>query len=252
MIELRDCGPIDILPLALRKDKHMQAAGYALKETAKMLMDKIDKTSIYAVLDILPEEIIDLLAEELRAQYYDTSLPVEDKRKAVIKALLWHCRAGTVSAVKELTNLVWRSNSAQVQEWFQYDSDPYLFRILLGTDMSIEEELIDAFIDALWKVKNTRSHLESITFMRRLDGTLYAGVALRSWCKLVITDVWQGEYAMYDDIHAGAKQRSWNNLVITDAYQGKIDMQDSACVYVGANHTERKTVQIKEDEDGII
>lgn len=252
MINLRDCGPIDILPLALKKDTHIQAAGYALKETAKMLLDKIDKTSVYAVIDILPEEIIDLLAEELRAQYYDTSLPVEDKRKAVIKALPWHCRAGTVSAVKELTDFVWRSDSARVQEWFQYGSDPYLFRILLGTDMNIEEELIDAFIDALWKVKNTRSHLESITFMRRLDGTLYAGVALRNWCNLVITDAWQGEYVMHDDTHAGAEQRSWNNLVITDAYQGKIDMQDGACAHVGAKHTEKKIVRIKEDEHGII
>ena len=247
MIELRDCGPIDILPIALRKDKHMQAAGYALKETAKMLLDKIDKTSVYAAIDILPEEIIDLLAEELRAQYYDISLSVKDKRKAIIKALLWHCKAGTVSAVKELTNLVWQSDSAQVQEWFQYDSDPYLFRILLGTDMNIEEELIDAFIDAVWKVKNTRSHLEAITFMRQHEGTLYTGVALRSWSNLIITDAWHGEYAMQDDTYAGAEQRGWSNLVITDAYQGKIDMQDSACIYAGAKHTETKTVRIKEE-----
>lgn len=252
MIELRDCGPIDILPLALRKDVYMQAVGYALQETARMLLDKIDKTSVYAAIDILPEEIIDLLAEELRAQYYDMSLSVEDKRKAIIKALLWHCKAGTVSAVKELTNLVWQSDSAQVQEWFQYDSDPYLFRILLGTDMNIEEELIDAFIDAVWKVKNTRSHLEAITFMRQLEGTLYTGVALRSWSNLIITDTWHGEYAMQDDTYAGAEQRGWSNLVITDAYQGKIDMQDSACIYAGAKHTETKTVRIKEEEDGII
>lgn len=201
MIDLKDCEPIDILPLALRKDECIQASGFALKETTKMLMEKVDRAAVYAGIDILPEQIVDLLAEELRAQYYDTALPVEDKRKAVKKALLWHCRAGTVSAVKELTNLVWRSDSATVQEWFEYDSDPYLFRILLGTDMSIEEDLIDAFLDAIGKVKNTRSHLESITFMRRLDNVLYVGAASRSWGNIIITDVWKGEYDMRSDMY---------------------------------------------------
>lgn len=201
MINLRECEPLSIMPLALRKDVQIQAASYAFRETAKMLMEKVDQASVYAGIDILPEKIIDLLAEELRAQYYDTSLPIEDKREAVKKALLWYCRAGTVSAVKELTNLVWRSDSAKVQEWFEYDSDPYLFRILLGTDMCIEEELINAFLDAVWKVKNTRSHLESITFMRRLDNTLYVGAATHRVGRIVITDVWKDEYEMCSNIY---------------------------------------------------
>ncbi len=209
MIELRDCEPVDILPLALRKDEYVQAAGYALKETARMLLDKVDQTSVYATLMTIPEDIIDLLAEELRAQYYDTSLPIADKREAVRKALPWHCRAGTVSAVRELTNLVWMSDSAKVQEWFEYGSDPYLFRILLGTDMNIEEELIDAFLDAVWKVKNTRSHLESITFMRQFNNILYFGAASRSWGNLVITDAWKGEY----DMHSSAYIRTGHNAV---------------------------------------
>lgn len=202
MINLRDCEPLSIMPLALRKDVQIQAASYAFRETAKMLMEKVDQASVYAGIDILPEKIIDLLAEELRAQYYDTSLPIEDKREAVKKALLWYCKAGTVSAVKELTNLVWRSDSAKVQEWFEYDSNPYLFRILLGTDMCIEEELINTFLDAVWKVKNTRSHLESIAFMRRLDNMLYVGAATHRVGRIVITDVWKDEYEMSSNIYS--------------------------------------------------
>lgn len=204
MISLRDCEPMSLLPLALRKDEYIQAASYALRKTAAMLMEKIDRTSVYAGIDLMPEKIVDLLAEELRAQYYDTSLPVEDKRRAVKKALLWHCRAGTVSAVRELTDLVWRSGSAGVQEWFEYGAAPYLFRIMLGTDMCIEEELIDAFLQALWKVKNTRSHLESITFLRRLDSTIYYGAATHRVSRIVITDIWKDEYGMQSGIYSGA------------------------------------------------
>ncbi|MBD5395590.1 MAG: hypothetical protein HDR71_15320 [Lachnospiraceae bacterium] len=204
MINLRECTTLQVMPEVLRKDKKIQAASYALQKTAQMLFEKVDRSNVYAGIDILPEEILDLLAEEFRAQYYDTSLPVEDKRKAIKKAMPWFYRAGTVSAVKELTELVWRSSSAQVQEWFEYASDPYLFRILLGTDMSIEEELINAFIDAIWKVKNTRSHLESITFIRRIDNTLYVGAASKNVGHIVITDVWKGEYDMHSNIYHGA------------------------------------------------
>ncbi len=216
MINLRECEPFNIMPLALKKDKKIQAASYALRETSRMLMEKIDRTSVYAGIDILPDNIIDLLAEEIRAQYYDASLPVEEKRKAVKKALLWYCKAGTVAAVKELTNLVWRSDSAKVQEWFEYGSDPYLFRILLGTDMHIEEELIDAFLDSVWKVKNTRSHLESITFMRRLDSTLYFGAASHKIGHIVITDVWKDEYKMHSSIHNGTVEHRVHRMQIRE------------------------------------
>lgn len=216
MIDLRNCKTMDIMPLALKKDLYVQAAGYALRKTTRMLMEKIDRTSVYAALDLMSNEIVDLLAEEFRAQYYDTSLPVEEKKEAVKKALLWHCRAGTVSAVRELTNFVWRSESAKVQEWFEYGSDPYLFRILLGTDMSIEEDLIDAFLDAVWKVKNTRSHLESITFMRKLDQTLYVGAATRSWGNLVIIDAWQGEYDMHSNVYAHMERVAINRIRIKE------------------------------------
>lgn len=222
MIDLRNCEPADIMPLALKKDEYIQAAGYALRATAKMLIDKIDRTCVYAGIGIMPEDIIDLLAEELRAQYYDTSMPLHDKREAVKKALLWHCRAGTVSAVRELTNFVWRSESAKVQEWFEYGSDPYLFRILLGTDMSIEESLIDAFIDAVWKVKNTRSHLESITFMREMNNVLYTGATTRSWGKVVIIDDWKDTYEMHGNVNVNTQRVAVSRIRIKEGEDGSI------------------------------
>lgn len=204
MIDIRDCEPCQVMPLAFRKDEQTQAMSYAMRETARMLLKKIDRATVYAGVDILPEQIVDLLAEEFRAQYYDTALPLTEKRKAVKKALLWYCRAGTVSAVRELTDLVWRSDSAQAQEWFEYGSAPYLFRILLETDMRIEEDKIDDFLAALWKVKNTRSHLESITFKRKTEQTLYIGSAIRCTGHIVIADVWSDTYETQGEVYYGA------------------------------------------------
>ncbi len=203
MIDLKDIEPIKLMPQVFRKDAKIQAASYAFRETARELLKKIDTVTVYARVDTLPEQIVDLLAVEFRAQYYDTSLPVEEKRKAVKKALLWHCRAGTVSAVRELTDLVWRSDSAQVQEWFDYGAAPYLFRVLLGTDMRIDEDKIDAFLAALWKVKNTRSHLEAIAFKRQINHTVHIGAAMRACGHIVITDVWHDNYKMQKEVHYG-------------------------------------------------
>lgn len=203
MIDLRNIEPLNLMPEVFRKDAQIQAMSYAFCETARGLLEKIDPVAVYAAIDVLPEKIIDLLAVEFRAQYYDTSLPVEEKRKAVKKALLWHCRAGTVSAVRELTDLVWRSDSAQVQEWFDYGAAPYLFRVLLGTDMRIDEDKIDAFLAALWKVKNTRSHLEAIAFRRQINHTVHIGAAMRACGHIVITDVWHDNYKMQKEVHYG-------------------------------------------------
>lgn len=203
MIDLRNIEPLNLMPQVFRKDAKIQAASYAFRETARGLLKKIDPVAVYAAVDVLQEQIIDLLAVEFRAQYYDTSLPVEEKRKAVKKALLWHCRAGTASAVRELTDLVWRSDSAHVQEWFDYGAAPYLFRILLGTDMRIDEDKIDAFLAALWKVKNTRSHLEAIAFRRQINHTLYIGSAMRACGHIVVTDVWHDRYRMQKEVYHG-------------------------------------------------
>lgn len=203
MIDLWDSEPIKLMPQAFRRNAQLQAMSHAFQETARMLLKKIDPVTVYAGVDILPEQIVDLLAVEFRAQYYNTALPVEEKRKAVKKALLWHCRAGTVSAVRELTDLVWRSDSAQVQEWFDYGAAPYLFRILLGTDMRIDEDKINEFLAALWKVKNTRSHLEAIAFRREINHTLYIGAAMRACGHIVITDVWHDRYSMQKEVYHG-------------------------------------------------
>lgn len=216
MIDLRDCEPLKLMPEVFSSDPQIQAMSYALRETARMLLAKIDPVTVYAGVDILPEQIVDLLAEEFRAQYYDTSLPVTEKRKAVKKALLWHCRAGTVSAVRELTDLVWRSDSAQVQEWFEYESAPYLFRVLLETDMRIDEEKIENFLAALWKVKNTRSHLESIAFKRKINQTLHVGSAIRSSGHIIITDVWSDRYEMQGEVHYGSTASNVQRIKIRE------------------------------------
>lgn len=168
MIDFYDGQITDILPDNIKSDPLVEAMGYAISNAVKCIVEHAEKAGIYAVIDILDEETVDLLAVELRTKYYGQWLDLEEKRRMVKKTLLWYSRAGTLFTVKELTDFVFQD--AEVEEWFQYASAPYLFRLLINVvcqDISMEKYM--EFLKSLREVKNTRSHLESVIFKYHTD-----------------------------------------------------------------------------------
>ena len=215
MINIRDGTTLDLIPEALRKEPEIQAASFALHETAQMLMDKIDRAMVYAGIDILPEEIVDLLAEEFRAQYYDGSMSLQKKREAVKKAMQWYKKAGTLSAVQELTEFMYGEH--KIHEWFQYDGQPYTFRVeIMGLNVQITEKGLGNFLSALQKVKNTRSLLEMLMFHRRIDQQVYSGAAAASSSRQVIVDFYTEQKTENIDLHSGTQRAHYNRQVIVD------------------------------------
>ena len=192
MINLKDVTALDILPDFLCEDDKIKATSYAMNQTVEMILNWIDRTSGYALVDELPEEIVDLLALEFRAQYYDTAANVEEKRGAVKKALLWYRKAGTKSAVQELCKFIFGEST--VLEWFDYSGRPYTFKIeILEENRLIDTLGINNFIKAVKNVKNTRSLLEAIIFHRKADVTVHAGAAATSRTRQVIVDFFTKE-----------------------------------------------------------
>ncbi|WP_320920773.1 phage tail protein I [Eisenbergiella porci] len=219
MIDIRDGTTLDLLPEALRKEPEIQAASFALHETAKMLLDKVDRSMVYAGIDILPEEIIDLLAEEFRAQYYDGSMSLQKKREAVKKAMQWYKKAGTLSAVDELVEFMYGEH--KVHEWFQYDGQPYTFRVeIMGLNVQITEKGLENFLSALQKVKNTRSLLEMLIFHRRIDQKVYSGAAVASYSRQVIVDFYTEQKQENINLHSGTQRAHYSRQVIVDYSKG--------------------------------
>lgn len=216
MIDLKECLTIQVMPEVFRKDVQMQAASYALRETMRMLMVKVDRASAYAVIDQLPEPIVDLLAEELRAQYYDDSLPVEDKREAVKRALPWHKKAGTVAAVRELCEF--RYGESIVQEWFEYGGRPFTFRLeILGDERLLDCSEIDSFVQAVKAVKNTRSLLEALIFHRSMSSEAHSGIASVTWTRQAIVDFYVEQFREDLTRHsAGEANEAFRKQVIVD------------------------------------
>ena len=210
MIDLREIAPVQLLPEALRKDPCIRALSYAVQKQTEKLLGQIDRTAVYASVDILPEDILDLLAAELRAQYYDAAMEIGTKRTAVKKALLWYEKAGTLKTVKELTQIVWGENV--ISEWFEHDGRPYTFWL--------EVMALDAWITDQG-MKNTRSLLDRIIFHRRLDTLLHSGAVQDSYKREVIVDFFHESQIDKVQLHAGAYQENYLKRAVVDFYVEK-------------------------------
>ncbi len=176
MINYYDGQMTDIMPGNITRNPEVKALSYALQQACQLLYRYSQKVYIYSRRDEQPEEVIDLLAVELRTQYYNAELDIETKRSLVRNTLIWYMSAGTPAAVEELVATVFGEGS--VSEWYEYGGAPYTFKIKTNAVMMADE--IEYFTKLIKRVKNTRSHLEAIEFNRTTEGTIYAGCAQSS------------------------------------------------------------------------
>lgn len=164
MISFYDGQLTDIMPGNITKKPEVKALSYALQQACRLLYRYSQRLYIYSDLEEQPEEVIDLLASELRTQYYRSTLDLDTKRQLVKNTLIWYMSAGTPAAVEELVRIVF--GDGKVTEWFEYDGNPYCFKII--TDAVLTENMMSYFSRMIRKVKNTRSHLDAVEIQRRI------------------------------------------------------------------------------------
>ena len=164
MISLYDGQLTDLLGPNFRQDVEVQALSHALREGMRLLLKYKERALVYASIDTMPEAALDLLATECRTQYYDASFDIETKRELVKNTVRWFQIAGTPAAVEELAKKIF--GECHVEEWDEYGGSPYYFRIITNAPASADD--VAKFNDLLRKVKNLRSHLESVSILRSI------------------------------------------------------------------------------------
>lgn len=171
MINYYDGQIADILPRNLMNDPAAQAFSLAIREGTRLLHRYTQLCYVYCSIDTAPHKVLDLLARELRTQYYSDGLDIETKRSLVRNTLIWYMTAGTPAAVEELVAVVF--GEGEVSEWFEYGGEPYWFKI--KTNALLTEDMTTYFSEMIRRVKNTRSHIEAIEIHRTIEQTIYAG-----------------------------------------------------------------------------
>lgn len=217
MINFYDGEIKDILPGNLMEDPAAQAFSYALREGTRLLNRYTQLCYVYCSIDTAPNDVVDLLAKELRTQYYSDALELDVKRGLVRNTLIWYMTAGTPAAVEELVGIVF--GEGEVSEWFEYGGKPYWFKI--KTNAVLTEDMNTFFSDMIRRVKNTRSHIEAIEIHRTIEQTIYAGACCApQYRPAAIIDGYSVDRAAEQTIYAAsASDQQYKPAAIIDGYE---------------------------------
>lgn len=168
---------LDMLALQtsfMQNDDTTIALCKALTPKYQELANDISNVIIYSKIDQLSESLIDELAYHFHVDFYDYSLSLDVKRELVKSSRRLHCIKGTPGAVEDAIKTVF--GRAWVEEWFEYNGDPYKFKVNVEAtnrgasiqDWVLLEKLINAY-------KNKRSWIEKINiYLTGRTTTTYA------------------------------------------------------------------------------
>lgn len=163
------------LPPVLKENEDIQALSKLIADELQNINKSINKNIIFADLDNADEETLDILAYDLNVLWYDYNYELEIKRSIIKDCIKVYRRLGTPYAViRSISNVFPDSN---LLEWFEYDGDPYTFRIEINaTSNGASAELQRIVLERIRYYKNLRSHLEKITYLleRKADITVAA------------------------------------------------------------------------------
>lgn len=158
---------LSTLPRALAEDENLLALASVAADSLAAHNDRIDDLLIYANIDNLPEDLLDMLAYDFKVDWWDYSYSLEEKRKTLKRSWYVHKYMGTTAAVKSALSSIYPS--AILEEWFDYDGEPYHFRIRqLVDEQTVDPVKHETVIKLVHFYKNLRSVL---------DGVIYTGMS---------------------------------------------------------------------------
>ena len=171
--ELKTLSLVDILPDNLLADEQIYATAKALDKELQLVAEDCKQVMHLSRIDELPEPVLDLLAWQWHVDFYEIGLDLKAKRNLVRESIAWHRHKGTKAAVKSGVHAVY--GSGEVEEWFEYNGEPYHFRVVDIVPDTIDMDSIRLVLRLIDSCKNTRSWLDTLGVRRDLHGTIHVG-----------------------------------------------------------------------------
>lgn len=185
MINILDVKLSDLLPSSF-DTVEIKALNNVVTFSLYLLQKYIDNANFTVNIDNVSEKIIDYLACEYRTPYYDEALDLKTKRNLVKSTMLTYQKIGTTNIIKEYLNTL--NEETDVAEWYDYDGQPYNFKIFLdiSENREVDEKLLTDIKNKIEKIKNVRSSLEAIEILnssnydKKLSCSIAAGVQIET------------------------------------------------------------------------
>lgn len=184
MTNIKDVLLMDLLPSNFHTN-HLKALSYALKCEKNRILQCINSINFNSVLgDNSTEEIVDLLAVENRALYYDESLPLETKMKLVKETLPSYMLVGTPAIIKRFLELT--SEAVEIKEWFEYNGLPYHFSIYvtMPENAVVTEDVIHDIETKIERLKNARSILDVVNIIKQFTASTAIAIEAASYYEI--------------------------------------------------------------------
>ncbi len=153
---------IDLLKLQtkyMQEDISTQGFCAALTPQLRTVASMIKNSLILARINQLPEDILDELAYELHVEWYDAAADISVKRELIKNSDKVHMYMGTPYAIEQVVQDYF--GDGYVEEWFQYEGDPYHFRVITSNP-SVTSDLADRFTKAIETVKRKSTILDQV------------------------------------------------------------------------------------------
>lgn len=163
MIDFKEADLLSVLPSNL-----LEAETQALSEAIRIGLRQLQRYSraapLYAAVEDLPDDVLDLLAVELRVQYYSPGGKRSVRENMIKRAVAWYLRGGTGSILTEYLGTLYRGG--KLDEWYTYGGKPYFFKatVSLGLDDAVGLGDGAKIADQINAYKNVRSWLEDLSF----------------------------------------------------------------------------------------
>ena len=183
MIRLDNFTYHDIFPSSLLLTEEDQAMASGI---TAMLQHLCSFVNLVDPRTEIPDSLLDVVAAEKHVDFYNSTLPADQKRQLIARSDFFHQRKGTPAAVEELITILF--GEGKVMEWYEYGGEPYHFKVVTN-NRSVTNEMAQQFIKAVDSVKNKRSVLEKVEISMSEDMNLYVGSVIHTGDKLLIKQV---------------------------------------------------------------
>ncbi len=177
-------------PQILNNSQSIKALSVIAANALEQQKNSVKAIMIYSGIDNLPEEILDILAKDMKIDWYDCEYSLFEKRQIIKDCWYVHRRLGTKGAVEKAISSVFLGS--KVSEWFEYGGEPYHFKLLI--DATYENTSSSKYKSVLNKVsiyKNLRSVLDGVEYAVTPDGycRIYGGVGFAGIEMNITTEV---------------------------------------------------------------
>ena len=152
----------EIAPPNLLNDPVIKALLESTDPQLQKVKEQIINVIIYPRIDEIEDEsLLDLLAWQFHVEGYELAQTIEEKRNLVKNAIELHKNKGTKYAVEGVLRFL--NLPGEIQEWFEYDGEPYRFKVEVSSpSRQITPELRDRLIQLINEYKNERSWLDEL------------------------------------------------------------------------------------------